>query len=532
MQFYSTNITYQQTNSFTKLITDYLNQNKELQLFYKYKNNLQGIQEAMEQRNFSAETRKVLVQYFKNNYQESVSVKQLENIKFLEKANCFTITTAHQPNIFTGPLYVIYKILHTIKLAESLQNKYTDKSFVPVFFMGSEDADLNELGHINIDGKKLIWQTKQTGAVGRMLVDDTFIQVVQEIKGQIGVNTFGKELVEIFISCYTKGKTIQHATFELLNILFAEYGLLVLIPDDKSLKQEFISTIKKEVASSFSNKLVEQTNVELSKFYKTQANGREINLFYLIDDKRERIEKVGEYFVIESLNLKFTNTEMIAEIELHPERFSPNVILRPVFQETILPNIAFIGGAGELAYWMQLKKVFQAVNTDYPVLVLRNSFLLLNQKQQSTIEKLGFEVDDLFNNEADLLNKFVLKNSQQILNYSNEIIKLNKIFDSLKDQASKIDSTLLVHLKSIEVKTINKIEAAEKKLLKAEKRKFTEQQLQINKIKAQLFPSNKLQERVENFSFYYSKYGKEFFNILLQSSLSLEQEFTIITTEN
>ncbi len=532
MQFSSANISYQQTNSFNKLVIDYLNQKEELNSFIKYSNNLEGIQKAIEHRNFSVSSRNTLVEYFQNKYALQSSKKQLENIKLLENENCFTITTAHQPNIFTGPLYVIYKIIHAIKLTESLQNKFNNKYFVPVFFMGSEDADLEELGNINIQEKKIVWQTKQTGAVGRMLVDNDFLKLLDEIKAQIGITIFGKELSEIFSTCYTKGKTIQQATFELLNMLFAEYGLLVLTPDDKTLKQEFIATIKKEITTTFSQKTVEQTNIELGKNYKAQAAGREINLFYLIDDKRERITKLGEDFFIENLQLIFTNAEMIAEIESYPERFSPNVILRPVFQETILPNIAFIGGGGELAYWMQLKNIFEAVNINFPVLVLRNSFLLINQKQQTIIKKLGFINEDLFKDENELINKYVLKNSQQTFYFKEELEQLNKTFAALKNHANQIDSTLSEHLQSIEIKTIKKIKQAEIKLLRAEKRKFIEQQLQIKKIKSQLFPNNNLQERVENFSFYYSKFGKAFFDFLLESSLPIEQEFTIITTEN
>ncbi len=532
MQFSSTNISYQQANSFTKLVVDYLNQKEELNSFFKFDNNFEGIQKAIEQRNFSENTRTALVKYFQKAYSLKASKKQLEYIKLLEKQNCFTITTAHQPNIFTGPLYVIYKILHTVKLANTLQNKFNNYNFVPVYFMGSEDADLDELGNITIQNKKLIWQTKQSGAVGRMLVDNDFLQLIDEIKGQVGTTNFGKELIEIFSTCYTKEKTIQQATFELLNILFEDYGLLVFIPDDKDLKKEFISIITKEITTSFSHKIVEQTNIELGKHYTTQAAGREINLFYFIDDKRERITKRGEDFYIENLQLTFTNAEMIVEIESYPERFSPNVILRPIFQEIILPNVAFIGGGGELAYWMQLKNVFADSNIDYPVLVLRNSFLLMNTKQELIVKNLGLTIEDFFKNEIEIINKYVLKHTEQTLHFDNEIELLKNTFEALKSHANKIDVTLSEHLKSIEVKTIKKIIQAEKKLLKAEKKKFKEQQLQIKKIKSQLFSSNNLQERVENFSFYFSKYGKDFFNILFESSLPIEQEFTIISLEN
>lgn len=528
MRFSSTYINYNETGFFSKIIIDYLNQSKELAAFYNYENNLEGLQFAIDNRNFSTETRKIINTYFKNQYQENASTKQLENISLLEKENCFSITTAHQPNIFTGPLYVIYKILHTIKMAETLKQKFTDKHFVPVFFMGSEDADFDELSSITIQGKKLQWNTKQSGAVGRMLVDDDFLKLIAEIKGQIGVDQYGMELVALFTSAYSKGKSIQQATFELLNLLFAKYGLLVLVPDDKVLKQIFSSTIKKEITTSFSHQLVEQTNQDLSKHYKTQATGRDINLFYLIDDKRERIERIGDEFFVAALQLKLSLTEMLNEIDQHPERFSPNVILRPVFQETILPNISFIGGGGELAYWMQLKKVFIEVGIDYPVLVLRNSFLLLSQKHKSTLDKLKLEVKDLFKDSDTIIKQMVISKSNQSLKYAEEIQVFKNGFQHLKTHAASIDKSLVEHITALETQSLKKIEAAEKKLLRAEKRKFVNEQNQIVALKSQLFPNNSLQERIENFSSFYAKYGAAFFDILLESNLSIEQQFTVL----
>ena len=532
MQFSSTHIKYQETGFFSKIVTDYLIQSEELSSFYSYENSLKGLELAMKQRVFSADTRKTIVTYFKNQYAEQASVHQLENISLLEKENCFCITTAHQPNIFTGPLYVVYKILHAIKLAETLRAKYSDKHFVPVFFMGSEDADLDELGYISIQGKTLQWNTKQTGAVGKMFVDDNFLKLIEEIKGQIGVDENGIKLVELFKSAYSKGKSIQQATFELLNLLFANYGLLVLIPDDKSLKQIFLPIIKKEIATSFSHQLVEQTNGELSKMYKTQATGRDINLFYLIDDKRERIEKKGNEFYVESLKLKFSLDEMMNEIDLHPERFSPNVILRPVFQEAILPNIAFIGGGGELAYWLQLKKVFDEVEIDYPVLVLRNSFLLLNQKQKSTLDKLKLNIEDLFKETNTIIHQLVSSESNHQLNFSKEVQAFKNTFQQLKTHAATIDKSLIEHITALETQTLKKIEAAEKKLIRAEKRKFNNEQNQITSLKQQLFPKNSLQERIENFSSFYAKHGTTFFEDLLECSLSMEQQFTVVYTND
>ena len=268
--------------------------------------------------------------------------------------------------------------------------QFPQYNFVPVYFMGSEDADIEELNNITINQRKYVWETKQTGAVGRMKVDKTLMQLMNELEGQISVLPHGKELMEFFRASYKEKISIQQATLYLLNTLFGEYGLVVLIPDNAALKKLFQPVIQKELIERFSHKAVSDTTNKLDEHYKVQASGREINLFYLIDDKRERIEATDSKFKVESLNLEWTQDEILKELDEHPERFSPNVILRGAFQETILPNIAFIGGGGELAYWLELKEVFQQANIPYPMLILRNSFLFIEKKIADNINRLEF----------------------------------------------------------------------------------------------------------------------------------------------
>lgn len=522
-------IAYKQTGYFSNIVIDYLQQSKELQNFYKHQPNKQGILDAIEQKNIAGVDRDLLVKYFNEQYLNEVSAKQKKNIDLLANANCYTVTTAHQPNVFTGPLYFIYKILHAIKLADELTEQFTNYNFVPVYYMGSEDADLDELGNITLQGKKLVWNTKQTGAVGRMKVDKNFIQLVTEIEGQIAVNKFGIELINILKKCYSLGKPIQDASFELVNTLFAQYGLLVLIPDNAHLKKAFIPIVAKELQEQFSHSFVEKTNITLAKHYKVQAAGRAINLFYLIDDKRERIEQKDNLFIVEKLALQFTLDEMLQELYLHPERFSANVILRPVFQETILPNVAFIGGGGELAYWLQLKNVFEAVNIPYPVLVLRNSFLLYAASQENKLQKMNLTISDLFVSTEALFTNLVVRHSTNNLSLGVELIEAKTFYEVLKNKANKIDATLTAHVEALSTKALKHIEQLEKKLLRAEKRKFADQKNQIYNIKKDLFPNNNLQERVENFSYLYSILGNELFDIIIASSKALEQEFGLVT---
>jgi bacillithiol biosynthesis cysteine-adding enzyme BshC len=394
--------------------------------------------------------------------------------------------------------------------------------------MGSEDADLAEIGTLTVGGEKLVWETNQTGAVGRMIVDENLLKLIDRIHGQIGVNEFGAELTQIFKVVYTLGKTIQQASLELVNILFQQFGLLILIPDNSLLKEEFNQIVNKEIEFNFSTKLLQRTINQLSKHYKVQTAGREINLFYLYENHRERIEQEGELFVVKKLHKSFQLIEIQEEIKKYPERFSANVILRGVFQETILPNIVFIGGGGELAYWLELKEIFKSANVPYPVLVLRNSFLLISKKQQQVIVNHGIELTELFLKEFDLIQKKVLAASNNQLNISDEIDQISRLYTQIEHLATLVDGSLTNHIQALKTKALHKLAGVEKKMIRAEKRNFSLLNTQIHQLKLSLFPNESLQERVENFSLFYSKHGKNWLNTIYQASLALEQQFTVV----
>ncbi|HQW83809.1 MAG TPA: bacillithiol biosynthesis cysteine-adding enzyme BshC [Ferruginibacter sp.] len=525
----STLTDYRGTGFYSKIILDYLEGKEQLKPFYAHPVSVAGIKAAIENRDKYPTNRKLLVEILNKHYKDNApTTRQQLNIGLLSKNNTYSITTAHQPNIFTGHLYFIYKILHTIKLCEQLKNEMPENNYVPVFYMGSEDADLDELGHIFINGNKHFWETKQTGAVGRMKVDKGLQKMLSDIAGEITVEPFGKDIIDTMSACYTEGATIEQATFKLINILFGSYGLLVLLPDDAEYKRAFNSVTEKELKEQFSYKIVEHTVSNFPKEYKVQAAGRALNMFYLKDDLRERIEKLNDQYTVVNTEYSFSEKEMMEELHEHPERFSPNVILRPVFQEMILPNIAFIGGGGELAYWLELKKVFDAVLVPYPVLILRNSFLLAEKKQIEKISQLGFSVIDLFKPKEDLLNALVKRETTVQLSLQNEKKTLQEFYDTIKKVSGEVDVTLIQHTDALRKQAVRKIEVLEKKMLKAEKKKFEAQQRQIQKIKLQLFPHNNLQERIENFMSFYAKYGRQFIDTVYEFSLGVEQEFCII----
>jgi bacillithiol biosynthesis cysteine-adding enzyme BshC len=313
-------------------------------------------------------------------------------------------------------------------------------------------------------------------------------------------------------------------------MLFGEYGLIVLIPDNADLKKQAVKIFENDLLNETPSVIVEQTAKRLmSADYKIQANPREINLFYLRDGTRERIVKTSREYKVQNAGLKFTETELLKELEEHPERFSPNVILRGIYQEIVLPNLVYIGGGGEIAYWLQLKDLFEFYKIPYPVLLLRNSFLVIERKWQEKISKLGFTIEDFFLPEQELINRLVSRETTNEIKLNGNFTEADKLYESLKKQAVAVDATLGKHVEALRTESLYRLQELEKKMLRAEKRKFTDQQRQIHTVKENLFPNDSLQERIDNFTYYYAKWGKDFIHQLYLHSLSLEEEFVILS---
>src|SRR6185503_3334081 len=463
--FQSQYIPYSETGKFTKIILDYVAGANDVKDFYRHEVNIDGIKVSIEERKKFNTNRSLLVEQLQTQYEnirDSDSVKV--NINALSNENTFTICTAHQPNIFTGHLYFIYKILHTMKLADDLKKQMPKYHFVPVYFMGSEDADLEELNHIVIDGKKYVWNTKKTGAVGRMKVDDNLLKLIKEIEGIISVEKYGKEIIDLLKRCFQKNTTVEHATFLLVHHLFKKYGLVVFLPDNAVLKKEMSAVFEEDIFENTSSKIVNVTSEKLSGKYKVQAHPREINLFYLKDNIRSRIVQAKEQFVVHDTDLVFTKDELKDELKNHPERFSPNVILRGLFQEVVLPNIAFIGGGGEIAYWLELKDLFQYYKVPFPLLIVRNSFLIIEKKYHDLIEKLHLPVLDLFKGEETLKNEIVNKQTKHRLKLDEEKFQIQQAYYSIKELVKKIDVTLQQHAEALETKTNKRLDLMEKKM--------------------------------------------------------------------
>jgi len=523
-------IPFSSTQLFSKLINDYVEGKGTAIDFVQYAPNVEGYQAAIEGRKLHPIDRGLLVEVLTAQYANldpEAAVQQ--HIELLKSDETFVVTTAHQPNLFSGPLYFFYKIIHAIQLAASLKKQFPQYNFVPVYYMGSEDADLDEVGSFNLDATRYQWSTKQTGAIGRMMVDDALLKLIQQLEGYWSVLPQGKSALAILKEAYQKGKSINEATLSFVHAFFGPKGLLVLQPDDAKLKAAFIPVMEKELLTQFSHDAIQPAIAALSKAYHVQTEGRTLNLFYLKEQTRARIEKQGDQYIVVDTDIRFTQSEILTELHQYPERFSPNVILRGVYQETILPGVVFVGGGGELAYWMELKNVFQQVGVHYPLLQLRNSFLMMNQKQSAQWKVMQFEAHDLFKPILDLEVAYVKKHASEALHLNDQMESLTNLYTVIKNEVVKVDPTLGAHAENLAHQAKAKLEELEKKMVRAERRKQAVAIQRIHRIKKELFPQDNLQERVENFSKWVGQYDQSWIETIMEHSTGLESKFRIIT---
>ncbi len=527
-------IPFDKTGYFSGLICDYLDEKESIRPFYHRFSRLDAFRDQIieKQKNYPGAYRKILCNSLLSQYNAVPAPEEvLENITLLGADNTFTVVTGHQLNIFTGPLYFLYKIISTLNLCRDLRQAYPDYKFVPVYWMATEDHDLDEINYFNFRGKKLQWNREAGGAVGHMSTDG--LDAVHKMFSlEVGNSDHANRLKELFSNAYLEHNDLATATRSLVNELFGEYGLVILDGDDVALKGLLAPYVKRDLQEQLSFEKVARTSDELQQLpenYGVQVNPREINYFYLAPGLRERIVfRDGRFFIVDT-DLVFTEAELLAELDAYPERFSPNVVTRPLYQELVLPNLCYIGGGGELAYWLQLKSAFGAMEVTFPILLLRNSALLISEKQERKLKKLNLKVADLFMPQSSFINKKIREISNIEIDFTPQKKMLEDQFSELYELAAKTDASFLGAVKAQEVKQKKGLKSLEKRLLKAQKRKLKDQVVRMAAIQNELFPNRSLQERQLNFSELYLEMGENMIPTLIQSLHPLQLQFLVIT---
>lgn len=528
-----TQLPFSETGYFSQIILDYLNEDDFLQNFYSHQPELSSFEQAIQDKKKEKINRELLVHILQLQYHSlDKATKVSENISLLKNENTFCIVTAHQLNLFTGPLYVIYKTVTAIKTCIQLKEAYPQYHFVPVFWLGSEDHDFEEINHTNLFSKKLQWQTEQTGATGRFSLNG-IEQVLLQLKEILGTGEHAQKIYSVFETAYLQSETLSEAAIKYLHALFSEYGLLVIDGDHSQFKEACSKIIQDELINKSSYSIVNKSISELSKKYPAQAAPRELNFFYLSEGKRERIvfdSSNNKYSILNTL-MSFTEHEILEHIQNHPENFSPNVILRPLFQQKILPALAYIGGGGEIAYWLELKQLFNHHQIAFPVLLLRNSAVIIDQAISSKKEKLQITASDLFLKEDDLIKTFISKHASQDLSLLEEKKQIDAMFETIAAIAKTQDATLEQFAKAEKQSVINILEKISSRFLKAEKQKSETSIQQLKTIKSKLFPEGGLQERNINFMQFYVTYGDAFIQELIEAFDVFDKNFLLLFPE-
>lgn len=480
------------TGQFSPLFLDYLREKAELRGYYNQFPRIENFQPLIEGKDFSAHKREVLSKVLEKQY-EGLSLDDftLSQIRALKDSKTFTVTTGHQLNLFTGPLYFIYKIVSTINLAERLKKAYPDYHFIPVYWLASEDHDFDEINYFKLDGRKYQWNTSQTGPVGAFQLDESFKDFFKEIAHFVP---------DFFKEAYLGSKTLAEAGRRYVHSLFGEKGLLIVDGNDAALKTFFKPVMLADLFQHIPHNLTQQTTEALESLgYKSQIYPREINLFYMEGGLRERIEKNGTIYKVLNTSIFFTEEELREMLEAHPERFSPNVVLRPIYEETILPNIAYLGGPAEVAYWMQLKPMFDRFSVQFPALMPRNFALVLDTAVQRTIEKLGLDDKALFQSMLDWKTAFVQQQAEMDVTLSEEKEKLSALFDQMGLRAAALDITLEPAFEAGKVRALKIMDQMARKVRRAEERKLSDIIRQREAVQSYCYPGGSPQERVENF---------------------------------
>lgn len=523
-------VPYRQTGYFSSLILDYLDNKESLKPFYRYACAPEAFDQAIADREntFPVSAREILATELEGQYKGlDISGAVAENIRALRQPDTYCIVTAHQLNIFSGPLYVLIKIANTINICRQLAQRYPQHRFVPVYMLGSEDHDFDEIATTRIFQQEFVWDNVQNGPMGRYATEG-LLHMVEQVRNTLGDMPYAAEWCTILSAAYRQ-PDLAAATRHLIHGIFGNEGLVCVDGDAAALKQQFVPIMQRELEEGFSLPHLQNTSALLEQAgYHSQLSGRPINLFYAKGNTRERIvQEDSGYYAILNTDLSLSKEDILQQLKLHPEYFSPNAVLRPAYQQTILPSLAYVGGGGELAYWMQLKAVFEAAGVFYPMLVLRNSILILNKALQQRMEKLSIQQEAVFS-DTETLKKAYLE-GQEAIEPAFEVIYsgLEKIIEQLKELAAEADPTLEGWAGAEGQKIKGIAGGIEKRVIKTYKARHEQALTQIDKLKEQLFPGGNLQERVQNGGQWYAQHGHAFIRQLLSLD-PFQKQFTLL----
>ncbi len=452
-----------------------------------------------------------------------LSEKTRENLELLKSRKTLAVVTGQQLGVLGGPLYTFYKIITAIKLSNYLSERYDEFKFVPIFWLEGDDHDFNEIRYVNLvnnnnDFQKFSYDEEveedaDKGSVGFLKLNDSINTFFEEINSNIRNTEFTGELMEKLKSFYSPGRSLKEAFKELTFWLFDKYGLVIFDPQDSEIKDMLRPVFKKEITDfrKHTEKLV-SVSAKLEDLYHAQVKVRPVNLFYSTDGGRFLIDPVENEFRLRKKRKKFTFEELSNLIDTESDKFSANVLLRPICQDYILPTAFYVGGPSEIAYFAQVMPLYEFYNIQAPVIYPRCSATLVEKNISNIIEKYTLEISQIFWETERLVESVISKMSDVTVDdiFSDATEKIEHSLDQLKEKLFEFDKTISDASTKYRQKILNYLDELKGKAIDSQKRKHETTTRQIEKLSTTLFPNSSLQERELNFVYFANKYGDEF----------------------
>lgn len=451
-------------------------------------------------------------------------VKSLANIDLLRDDNCVAVVTGQQVGLLTGPLYTIYKAITAVKLADKLSREFSEYRFVPIFWLAGEDHDFEEVSSVSVYDKAgelvhLDYQTEgkeseaNRGAVGEIELDESIELVFKSAEEALLPTEFKPKVLELFKKAYQQGMTFNKAFVHLMNVLLEDSGLIFLNSNDAEIKQLLLPVFRKELAETpKSCQLVIDQSAVLERQYHAQVKPRSINLFLFHEKGRYPIEPHPNGYFLKGTRQHFSKTELDSLLTEKPERFSANVVLRPICQDTLLPTIAYVAGPSELAYFGQYSTLYKEFGLRQPIIYPRASITIVEEKVEKVLTRFSLEPLALFGN-IEFLKQQVAEQISDLKAddfFAEASHSVKESLDQLKPAIQSIDSTLLPALGHTLEKINTHLNVLKEKTIAAQKRQHEVSLRQLDKAAANLFPSSDFQERQVNILYFLNKYGPEF----------------------
>ncbi len=480
----------------------------------------------------------------KNQYSslQSISNKTIRNIELIDKEKTITVVTGQQLGVLGGPLYTIYKIITAIRLANQLTERYDEFKFVPVFWLEGDDHDFNEVRSINlfdnenqvinIGYKEEIDDDDAKQSIGKINFDEALNEFFSKYESSLRDSDFKNELLTKLKECYQVGKSFKQSFKELIYWLFDEYGLVIFDPQDVEVKSLLKPIFKKEVNdfAIHTQKLI-QVSAKLEELYHAQVKVKPVNLFYHTDDGRYSVEPVEDIFKLRRKRKQFTKDEILTEIENFPDKFSPNVLLRPICQDFLFPTGFYIGGPSEIAYFAQVTPLYDFYNIVSPIIFPRSSATILEKNVASGLDKYDLSMNDIFLGLDELKEKVIASLSENNIEIAFEEAskEIELTFDKIKENLFAIDKTLVDSSGRYKDRIMSSIAELKSKATKAQETKHETTIRQLTRLSNLLYPLGNLQEREINFTYFYNKYGKDFIRKVYDDISVSEFEHQVIS---